>query len=293
MSENYKAVIDDLVNNRVEFDDGIHGSDLQLLRAMAVGGYRSFKKIPERYLSPELIDLAAQDLCELMGEKDCYVPGCYETTALNLLARKVDMHSLHRDLLTKKIIDTCLEMNPYKTVGRRKKIGALGASFIDPKALGKAVEAKIAVLTILDASEIASLTDDNLAASIRNDPSQGRHLQRIGRRDILIQEISKGLWCNQTSWECPVDVDIKGHPRPPTLADAVAARMRIDEQNLIDILYHDCFVAGFPIQEVRPLIKSRAEREWLIELYPRDDLLKAFKYDRQMKGLLLEQELGM
>lgn len=295
MTDQYKQVIDDLVNSRIEFDDLAHGSDPSLIEAMAASDYRAFRLIPGRLLTPELIDIGASDLCELMGEEDCFTQGSYESTVLKLLNKNINLlHAFHPDLLTKKIIDAHLEDSPWITIDRRKRIGALGASFIDAAALNKAVEARIDILSILDPSELELLTDQTLLASLSNKPSYGVYLEKIGRKDILIKAISEGLWLNNHTWDTlDLGNPLQGAPRPPTLRDAVETRMKMDATNQIDSLYYDCFVAGHSLEDLKPLVRSRARRAWIVELFPADEIRAVFRDDYEMKGMLLEQDLGM
>lgn len=295
MSTPYKQVIDDLVNSRIEFDDLVHGSDSALIEAMAASDYRAFRLIPGHLLTPELIDIGANDLCELMGEEDCFTQGSYESTVLKLLNKNINLlHAFHPDLLTKKIIDAYLEDSPWSTVDRRKRIGSLAASFIDADALNKAVEARIDILSILDPSEVALLTDHTLLASLLNQPSYGLHLEQVGRKDILTKAISQGLWLNNHTWDTlDLDNPLQGAPRPPTLRDAVETRMKMDARNQVDSLYYDCFVAGHSLEDLKPLVRSRARRAWVMGLFPADEIRAVFKDDYEMKGMLLEQDLGM
>lgn len=293
MDDQKKRVIDDLVNGRVDFDSRVHGTDHGLLEAMASGTYKSFKVIPGYILSPPLIEAGSKSLCELMGEEDCFTPGDYEATALKLITRKVGLNVFHQDLLTKKIIETCLDVNLRDTIERRNRIGSKGQSFITPEILNRAVASRIDILDLLDPSEVRLITDESLITAIRNDQSQGMKLDKVGRRDILIKEIASGLWFNQNTEGEPGDILIKGNPRPLTLPEAISVRMKMDQRNAHDILYYDCYAAGFPVENFKSLVRSKARQEWIIGIFPAKDLIPVFKGDLGMKGKILEQDLGM
>lgn len=289
----YKSVIDDITNDRVAFDVQTHGTDQGLLEAMAAGIYKSFKCIPGQLLTASLIELGSKSLCEMMGEEDCYTPGDYEATVLKLISQKVGIHVFHQDLLTKRIIDVCLETNLYDTIERRNRIGAKGRSFITPEDLNAAVASRIDILGMLEPWEVDLISDDALTSAIRNDRTQGMVLENAGRRDILIKEISHGLWCNNQTITKSGEVQMTGIARPASLRDAISERMKIDDRNVHDILYYDCFAAGFPVESFKSLVRSKARQDWIIGIFPAQELIRVFKDDFRMKGKILEHELGM
>ena len=293
MEDQYKALVDDLANGRIAFDVGNHGADHGLLEAMASWTYKSFKVIPGAILTQSLIEIGAKSLCEMMGEEQCYTPGSYEATALNLIEKSISLHSFHHDLLTKKIIDACLELSPWDTIERRNRIGSTGRALITAEGLNSAVQVRIDILGLLEPWEVSQISDEALEKAIRNHPTQGMMLDKVGRRDVLIREISKGLWCTILTTTKSGNIKIAGLPRPASLPNAISARMKTDERNATDILYYDCFAAGFPVEAFKNLVRSKARKDWILGIFPAEDLIRAFKDDMGMKGKILEHGLGM
>lgn len=195
--------------------------------------------------------------------------------------------------MTKRIIDACLELKLYDTIERRNRIGAKGRALITPHDLNKAVERRIDILGMLESWEVSLITDDTLSSAIRDDRTQGMVLENIGRRDILIKEISRGLWCNNQTITKAGEVTMIGLPRPASLRDAISERMKIDDRNVHDILYYDCFAAGFPVESFKSLVRSKARQDWIIGIFPAQELIRVFKDDFRMKGKILEHELGI
>lgn len=292
MTDEYKAVMEDLTNGRVAFEDRTHGTDQGLLEAMASSTYKSFKVIPGHLLTDSLIELGSKSLCEMMGEEDCFVSGDYEATALALMNRKVGLLILHQDLLTRPIIEACLNISLYDTIERRDRIGVNGRSLITDEDLNKAIESRIDLLGLLDPDEVRLITDEALTRAITNNPSQGMLLEKVGRRDILIKAVAGGLWHNDMTWGEPSD-NLTGRPRPPTLRDSITARMKIDDRAAYDILYYDCYAAGFPVEDFKHLVRSKARQDWIVGIFSADELIKVFKDDLGMKGRILEYDLGM
>lgn len=292
MTDKYKAVIDDLSNGRIAFDAHTHGTDQPLLEAMASWSYKSFKVIPGHLLTAPLIELGSKSLCNMLGEEDCHTPGDYEGTAVALMKRQIGLLVLHQDLLTRPIIEASLSVKLYDTIERRNRIGIKGRSLITPEDLNSAVASRIDILALLDPAEVRLITDESLTKAIMSDKSQGMMLEKVGRRDILIKAIAAGLWHNESTWGEPIDI-LKGRPRPPTLRDSITERMKMDEREAYDILYYDCFAAGFPVEDFKNLVRSKARQDWILGIFSSDELIPVFKDDLGMKGKILEYDLGL
>lgn len=292
-----KATFADLLTmikkGEIGFREAMVEGGPKLISRMAGHNYPSFKLIPEEFLTPELIDTGAMTMCQQWDEKDCYVKGDYEQSALNLINKGIHFSTFHHALITKAIIDACIESNPLNTVKKRKELGTKASEFFDAAVLNKAVGYEFELLMHLDGAELKLLTDETIVTSFRKSPSQGLILAKIGRKDILIQEIANGLWSFDDSVAREDGVKRFGISRPKNIGSAVNARMKIDLRNKDDTLYLNAYIAGYPLEEVIRFFHTPARREVLMEIFPTDQLIEAFKGDRQMMGRIVEADLGL
>jgi hypothetical protein len=76
------------------------------------------------------------------------------------------------------------------------------------------------------------------------------------------------------------------------LADGVTRFMRSPAESDFHYLYK-AYVLTFPVEEVIAAMKTPTRRKMLMELYPMDVLLQHSQGDRDLRGRILEQEMGL
>jgi hypothetical protein len=284
-AEDMKNTIGQLNSGEIAFDATVHGQNKAFLEMIAKTSMVVFKKIPVDLLTPELIDMGALLLCEMEGDMSYHVKDDYEATAINLIGLGHHISFFHRDLLTEKIARCALERNIASTLSYREKLTPSQQALFTPDMLRYAVENDPEVIVKLTTEETGQFDDNFLLSVFRKKPEYSYCLFRVGRPKLFADMVASGSWMFAGVFE--------EHPRPTTTAKAIQQRMKLEPWMNKEIAYYNAFISNSPLEEIAPLMTSRARRKVLLEIFPADDLLDHFKNDAAMKGCILEDQLGL
>lgn len=284
-TEDMKETIGQLNRGEITFDSTVHGQDKGFLELVARTNIVVFKKIPVDLLTPELIDMGAALLCEMEGDMSYHVKNDYETTAINLLGVGHHISAFHRELLTEKIVRCSLERNIASTLSYRQKLTPSQQALFTPGMLRYAVENDPEVILKLTSEETNQFDDEFLLTVFRETPEYSYCLFRVGRPKLFAEMVASGSWMFAGVFD--------EHPRPTTTAKAILQRMKLEPWMSKEIAYYNAFISNSPLEEIAPLMTSRARRKVLLEIFPADELLDHFKNDAAMKGCILEDQLGL
>jgi hypothetical protein len=286
MTDNgYRAIIEGLTKGELEFNIELHGQDTALLEHMAETSVSAFRKIPVELITEKMMDMSLVNLCVMHGEMQCHIENDYEQSAINLLEVGAHISSFHRALLTEKIVGHALQRNIADTLSFRRALNPKQQALFTPEMLKFAVENVPDSVRKLSREEIEQIGDEAILSAFMKDKVSSYCLFQIGKPKLFAKMVASGHW---------MFPGVFGeHPKPTDLGEAIRQRMKLQSIMAKEIAYYNAYIAGSPLEVVAPLMTSGARRKVLLEIFTGPELLEVFKDDREMKGLILEEAMGL
>jgi hypothetical protein len=125
---------------------------------------------------------------------------------------------------------------------------------------------------------------DVVKEHLKKEPDTYQNLDSSGQIGYLSKMLKENEWPDRKA---------KFSYQPlKDLADGVRRFMRSSVESELHYLYK-AYVLTFPVEEVIAAMKTPTRRKMLMELYPMDVLLQHSQGDRDLRGRILEQEMGL
>jgi hypothetical protein len=283
--EQYTTIIRGLTSGEIDFDMEVHGQDQALLDQIAESSSSAFKKIPVELITEKMKDMSIVNICIMHAEEQCHVKNDYEQSAINLMGMGAHISSFHRDLLTEKIAHCALEYNISSTLTFRDQLNESQKALFTPDMLKYAFENAPETVKKLSREEVEQIGDETLLSVFMKAQVFAYSLFQIGKPKLFSQVVAAGAWMYPGVFN--------ENPRPSDLGETIRKRMKLENFMHKEIAYYNAYIASHPLIDVAPLMKSTARRKVLLEIFPAQELLQVFKDDREMKGLILEEEMGL
>jgi hypothetical protein len=130
---------------------------------------------------------------------------------------------------------------------------------------------------------------DNVAWSsvkkvLIDNPDRYPDLMQRGGGDLLVKVVQEGGW--------PAKIDGQNVYRPKGIFELASLISKTQEHEVKFPLYCAC-LKTFPINKVLKVMYTEQQRKILLSLYPQDVLVEHAKTNRPLRGLLLEDALGL
>jgi hypothetical protein len=125
---------------------------------------------------------------------------------------------------------------------------------------------------------------DVVKEQLKKTPDNYSYMDKLGQLGFLSKMLKEDEW--PKSEGNLVYKPFKG------LADGVSRFMRSDKESALHYL-QKAYVLTFPVPEVIAAMKTPARREVLLGLYPVDVLREHAHGDRNLRGKILEQDIGL
>jgi hypothetical protein len=117
-----------------------------------------------------------------------------------------------------------------------------------------------------------------------NNPERYPDLTRCGGADLIVKMIQEGGW--------PAKIDGEFNFKPKGLVLLAGLLMKTEEDSAKRYLYR-AYLQTFPIDKVFKVMSAPDRRKLLMEIYPPEALVGLAKDDRNFRGALLEDALGL
>ncbi len=235
-----------------------------------------FRKVSKEYMTDQMIGAEIKRIHKDF-EVQTELQGCdyYELSSImlatspspDLVARRI-----HPEFYDKKLLKLALDAKLDFSTINLKKIN------VDSEFANELV--KNSILSVKLLPDISVVTDESLLQGLKKNQRANMVLVGIGRKHLLKQAVAQGMWT-------------PGADRPENLSDAIKQRMKLKTGLLGVSAYLDTFITSFPIQDVASLMKTHARKKVLLKLYSGDELLETFPEDHFIKGIVLEDQLGL
>lgn len=240
--------------------------------------HSGFKRIPPDHLTPDMINMEKHRLCEKGDVPGEIASGPYPELVKYLLAEgKIFFFTVHPAFITRELL-----LNTFKTAkgGRITTAQSIEkfAHLIDSEVADAMVRVSIKYLLYINDASLFS--DNALLEAIHKEPDSCDLLLMGGKKHILEQAVSEGMW-------------VSSLPKPKSLQEGIKLRMNQKRGSTSRICCLNVYLSSFPPDEVIPLMKSESRRKVLLDLYPSDVLLKLMPEDNFVKGALLDRSLGL
>jgi hypothetical protein len=251
---------------------------------LAASTYKGFCQIPKEYHTPQAEALAAKSLARHFYAK--YDGGNYAETALAMMHNGCDIRLLHPEYLNDVIIIASLkrDVHPaYKTQlwlidSAREKLTIPVCNYL----------ASLSVILVNGLHKrgiikVNDLNPESLCSGLINEMDHGYILADAGRSDILSMVIEQGHW-----------PDIKME-LPASLEEAIESRMLVktNQSGVTQAQWLNAYIANHPPVEVANLMRTKARRAVLLEIFQPEQLIGVIKDDKSLNGALLEHVLGL
>jgi hypothetical protein len=126
------------------------------------------------------------------------------------------------------------------------------------------------------------LPDEVLIKAVEAQPKKARLLADLGREGLLTEMIRSSYWPEH--WH--------GIARPQDLDAGITAFIR-NKESAIQRAYYKAFINQWPANEVIPLMLAWPRKNYLPDLFPKEELFEVFKDDLQMMGKWFGEDLGL
>lgn len=125
---------------------------------------------------------------------------------------------------------------------------------------------------------------DVVKEQLKKTPDNYSFMDKLGQLGFLSKMLKEDEW--------PKSEGNLTYKPFKSLADGVSRFMRSDKESALHCL-HKAYVMTYPVEEVIAAMKTPARREVLLNMYPTDVLRQHSGSDRELRGKLLEQEIGL
>lgn len=248
-----------------------------------------FVKLPKYLLSEKIIEIGKSHLDTVLVSKHHQPGHTYKDAALTLLPIK----SCFLSTLNPWLVDDELLLSAIKS-------NQLGMVFIPAnKHYASLVNDSIAIESIkfrafswgYHKRFTKQVSDEVFINGVFENPDHADQLVPMGRFDLLVEVVKRGFWPNVNSTDDPLAVS---RMKPSSVTDA-AEKYKVcadaGRQSTKD--YLAAYVASNDTEEVLTQLTGGGHRSLLTAAYTLDQLRPFMKKFRYIRGMVLEQELGL
>lgn len=147
--------------------------------------------------------------------------------------------------------------------------------------------------------DLPRIRDESIADGLRKSVVGSSFVFILGKRAVITKMMEEGFWLDNLG-VLPSNVKLPSFGKNPRNVDEVFARWDDVRQNCSDFTFHALngfFVAkmeSLPEQEsIGQLVQTERGRAFLNQYYDHEKILRCSTNNRQVRGFLLEKELGL
>ncbi len=238
---------------------------------------QGFNIIPKNYLSKEILKSEIDRKIKEYGISTKLSALSYEEFAQHLVSNQGYIGDIHHEYINKSLLISAIKNRPDEMAIKEKYL-IKHKNLIDADLANEMVSLTLKYIYLIPDSSL--ITDQSLLSGLRSEPNGAFILNEMGKKNLINQAVSEGVWCSLIS-------------KPESLEQAIKSRMKMQKTKINEILYLNAFISSFSIKDVAPLMKTEGRRRILVELFSNHDLLSVFSNNNFIKGILLEGSLGI
>lgn len=251
---------------------------------LAAATYKGFCKIPKEYHTLQAEMLAAKSMARRFYQ--AYEGGNYAETALSLMTNGCDIRLVHPEYLNDEIIIASLKRDVHPAYKIQLWLIETAKEKLTINVCNYLASISVTLVSGLHKNAVVkvdALNDESLCSGLIKEMDHGYILAELGRSDILSMVIQRGHW---------PEINL---PLPSSLEEAIESRMhtRSNVSGIAQAQWLNAYIANHPPAKVANLMRTKARRAVLLEIFKPEQLIGVIKDDKALNGELLEHVLGL
>jgi hypothetical protein len=289
--QDYADALDEYKISMIEIPEWAQTGEV--LRVEVARDRSLYDRIPEHRLTTDIQLAAIRAFPSLFLMEKYFNPtlcanNYYTLACAAVAADAVNIHAVKIQYIDRRLVSEAIATQPTVVYHLEQKSKEMCKELIDQAFVEDAVIDNLSCLflpkTYKGNNYLAEfpLSDDVLIKAVKEQPKKAGLLADLGREGLLTEMIRSGYWPEY--WH-----DIA---RPNDLEAGIKAFIENKQSNL-QRTYYKAYINQWPSSEVIPLMLQWPRKNYLPDLFPKEELFDVFKDDLQTMGKWFSQDLGL